>query len=53
MLTDDKLRHLDAAELIAAVLDPGSYRSWDTRSRTVNRAPNTSRNWQQQGKKPE
>jgi acetyl-CoA carboxylase carboxyl transferase subunit beta len=29
MLTDQKVRHLDAAELIAAVLDPGSYRSWD------------------------
>lgn len=29
MLTQQKIRHLDAAELIAAVLDPGSYRSWD------------------------
>lgn len=29
MLTRQKVRHLDATELIAAVLDPGSYRSWD------------------------
>ena len=29
MLTQQKVRHLDATELIAAVLDPGSYRSWD------------------------
>ncbi|KRE68377.1 acetyl-CoA carboxyl transferase [Arthrobacter sp. Soil736] len=29
MLTQQKVRHLDAAELIAAVLDPGSYRTWD------------------------
>ena len=27
---EPKVRHLDATELIAAVLDPGSYRSWDT-----------------------
>jgi acyl-CoA carboxylase subunit beta len=25
-----KVRHLDATELITAVLDPGSYRSWDS-----------------------
>ena len=30
MLTQQKARHLDATELIAAVLDPGSYRSWDS-----------------------
>ncbi|MDQ1595113.1 MAG: acyl-CoA carboxylase subunit beta [Arthrobacter pascens] len=30
MPADLKVRHLDATELIAAVLDPGSYRSWDT-----------------------
>jgi len=29
MLTTEKVRHLDAAELLAAVLDAGSYRSWD------------------------
>lgn len=29
MLTQQKVRHLDATELLAAVLDPGSYRSWD------------------------
>ena len=29
MQTQQKVRHLDAAEFIAAVLDPGSYRSWD------------------------
>ena len=29
MLTEQKVRHLDATELIATVLDPGSYRSWD------------------------
>ena len=29
MLTQEKTRHLDATELIATVLDPGSYRSWD------------------------
>ena len=29
MLADQKVQHLDATELIAAVLDPGSYRSWD------------------------
>ncbi|QDY90092.1 acetyl-CoA carboxyl transferase [Arthrobacter sp. UKPF54-2] len=29
MPTDQKVRHLDATELIATVLDPGSYRSWD------------------------
>lgn len=29
MLAEQKTRHLDATELIAAVLDPGSYRSWD------------------------
>ncbi|MGO4805161.1 carboxyl transferase domain-containing protein [Arthrobacter sp. 2MCAF15] len=29
MLTEQKVRHLDATELITAVLDPGSYRSWD------------------------
>ena len=29
MLTQQKIRHLDATELISAVLDPGSYRSWD------------------------
>lgn len=29
MLTRQKVRHLDATELITAVLDPGSYRSWD------------------------
>jgi acetyl-CoA carboxylase carboxyl transferase subunit beta len=29
MLTQQKVRHVDAAELLAAVLDPGSYRSWD------------------------
>jgi acetyl-CoA carboxylase carboxyl transferase subunit beta len=29
MLTRQNVRHLDATELIAAVLDPGSYRSWD------------------------
>ena len=29
MLTEQKARHLDAAGLIAAVLDAGSYRSWD------------------------
>lgn len=26
---EQKARHLDATDLIAAVLDPGSYRSWD------------------------
>lgn len=30
MLTEQKVRHLNASELIAAVLDRGSYRSWDT-----------------------
>jgi acetyl-CoA carboxylase beta subunit/acetyl-CoA carboxylase alpha subunit len=30
MLTEQKIRHLDATELITAVLDPGSFRSWDT-----------------------
>lgn len=30
MLADQKVRHLDATELITAVLDPGSYRSWDS-----------------------
>lgn len=29
MSAEQKARHLDATELIAAVLDPGSYRSWD------------------------
>ena len=29
MLTEQKTRHLDATELITAVLDPGTYRSWD------------------------
>lgn len=29
MLTQQNVRHLEAAELIAAVLDPGSFRSWD------------------------
>jgi acyl-CoA carboxylase subunit beta len=29
MLTEQKVRHLDAAGLITAVLDPGSYLSWD------------------------
>ena len=29
MLTQQNVRHLGATELIAAVLDPGSYRSWD------------------------
>ncbi|MCU1562479.1 MAG: acetyl-CoA carboxyl transferase [Arthrobacter sp.] len=29
MLTEQKVRHLNAAELIDIVLDPGSYRSWD------------------------
>ena len=29
MLTQQKVRHLGATELIAAVLDPGSFRSWD------------------------
>ena len=29
-LTQQKARHLDAAELITAVLDPGSYQSWDS-----------------------
>ena len=30
MPADLKVRQLDATALIAAVLDPGSYRSWDT-----------------------
>ena len=29
-LTQQKARHLDASELITAVLDPGSFRSWDS-----------------------
>lgn len=29
MLAEQKVRHLDATELITAVLDSGSYRSWD------------------------
>jgi acetyl-CoA carboxylase carboxyl transferase subunit beta len=29
MLTEQPAKHLDAAGLITAVLDPGSYRSWD------------------------
>lgn len=29
MLAEQKVRHLDATALIATVLDPGSYRSWD------------------------
>jgi acetyl-CoA carboxylase beta subunit/acetyl-CoA carboxylase alpha subunit len=29
MPTEQKVRHLNAAELIGIVLDPGSYRSWD------------------------
>jgi len=29
MLTEQRVRHLDATELITAVLDPASYRSWD------------------------
>ena len=29
MLTRQKVRHLDATELLAEVLDAGSYRSWD------------------------
>ncbi|MDQ0848855.1 acetyl-CoA carboxylase beta subunit/acetyl-CoA carboxylase alpha subunit [Arthrobacter sp. B3I9] len=29
MPAEQRVRHLDAAELIAAALDPGSYRSWD------------------------
>lgn len=30
MLTEQKTGHLSATELIEMVLDPGSYRSWDT-----------------------
>jgi acetyl-CoA carboxylase carboxyl transferase subunit beta len=30
MLVEQKAMHLNATELINAVLDPGSYRSWDT-----------------------
>ena len=30
--TGQKVRHLDATELITTVLDPGSYTSWDTRA---------------------
>ena len=29
MLTEQKARHLDATGLITAVIDPGTYRSWD------------------------
>ena len=29
MLAEQKVRHLDATELVATVLDAGSYRSWD------------------------
>jgi acetyl-CoA carboxylase carboxyl transferase subunit beta len=32
MPTEQKVRHLDATELIAVVLDPGSYTSWDTKA---------------------
>lgn len=30
MPTEQKVRHLDAAGLITAVIDPDTYRSWDT-----------------------
>ena len=39
MLTEQKARHLDARELIAAVLDPGSYQSWDIAVRDPDPGP--------------
>ena len=52
MLTQQKVRHLDATELIAAVLDPGSYRSWDAPVLDPIPAPSTGRNWPPPGPRP-
>jgi len=39
MLAEQKVRHLDATELIATVLDEGSYRSWDQPVRDPDPSP--------------
>ena len=52
MLTEQKVRHLDATELIAAVLDPGSYRSWDAPVADPDPVPSTGRNWRPPGPRP-
>jgi acetyl-CoA carboxylase carboxyl transferase subunit beta len=43
MLAEQKTRHLDAMELITAVLDPGTYRSWDAPVADPDPGPEYSR----------